>query len=45
MIAAVWLTAWRAPLWLYPLWVVLLAGRFHALGGGVARCRTHSAAR
>ena len=32
VIAVVWLAAWRAPLWLYPLWVVLLAGRFHALG-------------
>lgn len=32
MIAVIWLAAWRAPLWLYPLWVVLLAGRFHALG-------------
>ncbi len=32
VIAAVWVAAWGAPLWLYPLWVVLLAGRFHALG-------------
>jgi fatty acid desaturase len=32
LIAAVWLAAWRAPFWLYPLWAVLLAGRFHALG-------------
>jgi|HubBroStandDraft_6_1064221.scaffolds.fasta_scaffold466283_1 fatty acid desaturase len=31
-IAAIWLAAPRAPFWLYPLWVVLLAGRFHALG-------------
>jgi len=32
VIAAVWLAAPHAPVWLYPLWVVLLAGRFHALG-------------
>jgi fatty acid desaturase len=31
-IAAVWLAARRAPWWLYPLWLALLAGRFHALG-------------
>ena len=32
MIAFIWLGAGRAPSWLYPLWVVLLASRFHALG-------------
>ncbi len=32
MISAIWLAAWRAPGWLYLVWVVLLAGRFHALG-------------
>jgi len=32
VIAVVWLAAGRAPLWLYPVWLVLLAGRFHALG-------------
>jgi fatty acid desaturase len=32
IIAALWLAAWRAPWWLYPLWLVLLAGRLHALG-------------
>ena len=31
-IAAIWLAAPHAPLWLYPIWVLLLAGRFHALG-------------
>lgn len=31
-IAAIWLVAWHAPAWLDPFWVVLLAGRFHALG-------------
>lgn len=31
-IAAIWLAAGRAPAWLYPIWIVLLAGRFHALG-------------
>jgi fatty acid desaturase len=32
VIAAVWLAAAHTPSWLYPLWVVLLVGRLHALG-------------
>jgi fatty acid desaturase len=32
IIAAIWLVAPHAPAALYPLWVVLLAGRIHALG-------------
>ncbi len=32
VIVALWLAAWRTPVWLYPLWLALLAGRFHALG-------------
>jgi fatty acid desaturase len=32
VIVAVWNLAARAPLWLYPLWVLLLVGRLHALG-------------
>jgi fatty acid desaturase len=32
VIAATWLLAWKTPWWLYPLWIVLLASRFHALG-------------
>lgn len=32
IIALIWLAAWQAPWWLYPFWVILLAGRFHALG-------------
>jgi fatty acid desaturase len=32
VIAAVWLMAARTPSWLYPLWVLLLVGRLHALG-------------
>jgi fatty acid desaturase len=32
MIVAIWLVAPRAPMILYPFWVLLLAGRIHALG-------------
>lgn len=32
MIAVIWLVAWHTPWWLWPLWLVLLAGRYHALG-------------
>jgi fatty acid desaturase len=32
IIAAIWLTAAHAPMALYPVWVLLLAGRIHALG-------------
>jgi fatty acid desaturase len=32
IIAAIWLTAPHLPAQLYPLWVLLLAGRLHALG-------------
>ena len=32
VIAAVWLVAPHVSSWLYPFWVLLIAGRFHALG-------------
>jgi len=32
VIAVIWIVALRTPWWFYPLWVTLLAGRFHALG-------------
>lgn len=32
VILAIWLVAPHAPAWLYPIWVLLIAGRFHALG-------------
>ena len=31
-IAIVWFVALHTPAWLYPVWLVLIAGRFHALG-------------
>ncbi|MGH9659707.1 MAG: hypothetical protein ACRD96_14255, partial [Bryobacteraceae bacterium] len=31
-IAGLWLVEARLPAWLYPLWLLLAAGRFHALG-------------
>jgi fatty acid desaturase len=31
-IATVWFVALHTPAWLYPLWLLLIAGRFHALG-------------
>jgi fatty acid desaturase len=31
-IAAIWIVAPHTPSWTYPLWILLLAGRFHALG-------------
>ncbi len=32
IIAAIWIAMSFTPAWLYPFWVVLLAGRFHAFG-------------
>jgi fatty acid desaturase len=31
-VSAIWILAPRTPSWTYPIWIFLLAGRFHALG-------------